>query len=330
MATFYRKNKRKRKIRVVIIVICSIFVLLIVLLGFISANFYKTAMISDREIATYEDKSQYSKYTVFKEDVDLEERMINSNDKNIEKWTTLNNSGLVLVGYAHKQTIESNGWVIVVHGYDKSSIDMNDYSNIFFEKGYNVLTVDNEYHGESEGTHITMGMEDSLNIVEWAWKVVNEDPEAKIMLFGLSMGASTVMMASDPELSLPANVKAVIEDCGYTSMKDIFTYQLNYDYGFPSFPIIPAVNLYNKIVNGYFFNDRSPIEAVSNTSLPMLFIHGSEDDYVPFYMGEELYNAHTGEKDYLVVESAGHADSLEVGGTLYKNKIYDFLSKYMN
>ncbi len=329
MATFYRKNKKKRIIKNVIIIILIVFALFLLALYFVSVKFYKTGMISDREIAKYEDKTSYSTYNIYSEATDVESHAFNKNDKNIGRWTTLNSEGLALVAYAHRQSFETNKWAIVVHGYNSSSSEMNSYGSMFFDKGYNVLVIDNEYHGESEGTHITMGMHDSLNLIDWTWKLVNKEKDPEIVLFGLSMGASTVMMASDPNLELPSNVKAIVEDCGYTSINDIFSYQLKVDYGLPSFPIIPAVSLYNKFKNGYFFDERSPMEAVSNTELPMLFIHGTADDYVPFTMGKDLYEAHKGEKDYLWIEGAEHAKSLETNEKEYKNKVYDFIDKYV-
>ncbi len=329
MATFYRKNKKKRIIKNVIIIIVLVFAFLILALYFVSVKFYKTGMVSDREIASYEDRENYSTYNIYSESTDVATHAFNEKDKKIGRWTTLNSDGLALVGYAHRQSKETNKWAIVVHGYNSSSSEMNDYGGMFFDKGYNVLVIDNEYHGESEGTHITMGMKDSLNVVDWTWKLVNKEKDPEIVLFGLSMGASSVMMASDPNLQLPSNVKAIVEDCGYTSISDIFSYQLKVDYGLPAFPVIPAVNLYNKIKNGYFFDERSPIEAVSNTQLPVLFIHGTTDDYVPYDMGKKLYEAHQGEKDFLWVEGADHAKSFETSETEYKNKVYDFIDKYI-
>ena len=109
------------------------------------------------------------------------------------------------------------------------------------------------------------------------------------------MGAATVMIASSLD-NLPQNVKVIIEDCGYTTALEQFKYQLKKLFNMPSFPILNIANLMVKIKSGYFLNDASPIEAVKEAKVPIMFIHGDDDKFVPFYMLDELYEACSSEK----------------------------------
>ena len=101
------------------------------------------------------------------------------------------------------------------HGYHDRGLGMTDYGRGFYQHGYNLLVPDLRGHGESEGHYIGFGWHDHRDVIRWIYRLIEEDPSASIVLFGLSMGAATVMMVSgDP---LPPNVKCIIEDCGYTS-----------------------------------------------------------------------------------------------------------------
>ncbi len=330
MAMSY-KNKKFSKKKTILFFIGLVVLIFNGVLIYATNLFYKTGMITEnKKNVYYENRDDFSKDEILisKYD-DVSEVSLCNEDKNIEKWYTINDRDFVLVSYAHKQEKETNKWAVVVHGYENSASGMSEYAKMFFEKGFNVLVVDNEYHGESEGSHISMGIHDSINVLNWTKEIVKQDSDSEIVLFGLSMGASTVMLASDPELEPVDNIKVIVEDCGFTSMDDIFTYQLKKDYGLPRFPIILAVDVYNYFKNDYRFNERTPLKAVNNTTIPMLFIHGDEDDYVPFDMLEQLYEAHKGEKDVYIVEGAEHANSIDVAYTQYEQRIFDFVHKYI-
>lgn len=142
------------------------------------------------------------------------------------------------------------------------------------------------------------------------------------------MGAATVMMATGE--NVPSNVKIAIEDCGYTSVWDEFKIQLKSLFGLPSFPVLNAASIISNIKAGYTLKEGSSIEQIKKSKIPILFIHGSEDKFVPFNMLDELYNAATCQKDKLVVEGAAHAESDSVNPELYWNKIDEFIENYVN
>lgn len=142
------------------------------------------------------------------------------------------------------------------------------------------------------------------------------------------MGASTVMMASGNE-QLPDAVKVAVEDCGYTSAWDEFIFQLDDLFGLPSFPALDAANLVTKLRAGYDLKDADALAAVKRKKVPMLFIHGDADDFVPTDMVYPLYKAAAGEKELMIVKGAGHGKSREADPLAYWEKVDTFLEKYI-
>ncbi len=141
------------------------------------------------------------------------------NHKSLEHLYITSNDGLNLHNYVLTQP-DSNKWVITVHGYGSEGIKMSSYSQNFYNMGYNVIMPDLRGHGNSEGDYIGMGWDERLDIIDIINHIVELDPDSEIVLFGVSMGAATVMNTSGE--ILPSNVKAIIEDCGYTSTWDEF------------------------------------------------------------------------------------------------------------
>ena len=204
---------------------------------------------------------------------------------------------------------------------------MAGFVNKFYSLGYNVLAVDARAHGDSEGTKIGMGWPERMDVIEWIKLILSWDSDAKIILHGVSMGAATVLMASGE--ALPENVKVVIADCGYTSEWDEFRREADVLH-IPWFPVLNVASELSKLYDGYNFKQASAIEQVKKSRIPTLFIHGSEDELVPYDMLGELYSAASCEKECLTVNGAGHALSSSVEPELYWNTVERFIDKYIN
>lgn len=159
-------------------------------------------------------------------------------------------------------------------------------------------------------------------------KIVESDPEAQIVLYGVSMGGATVMMVSGEDL--PQNVKAIVEDCGYTSVWDEFSYQLDVLFGLPTFPAKNFASLVTKVRAGWWLEDGNALKQVSKSKTPMFFIHGDKDTFVPYDMLDKVYNAATVEKDILIVEGAEHGGAEFVLGEDYWNTAFGFINKYID
>lgn len=243
-----------------------------------------------------------------------------------EEWTLTSNDGLKLQGYQYESEQPTNKWVVVVHGYMNEAKNMGSDVKMFVDKGFHVLAVDLRGHGLSEGDYIGMGWHDRIDMVDWINLIISKQSDAQIVLYGVSMGGATVMMTSGEEL--PTNVKAIIEDCGYTSAKDEFTYQLKRLFNLPSFPVMNAAGFVTQIRAGYSLEEASALKQVAKSNTPMLFIHGDQDTFVPSEMVYELYEAAPVEKELLIIEGAGHGKASKAG-EVYWGKVWEFMNKYL-
>lgn len=260
------------------------------------------------------------------------------NDKNLndaQKWLEekSNYSGKYIESYDKLQlhsyvvTQNSNKWAIVVHGYGGSGKLMSDKSKYFYDMGYNVLIPDLRGHGKSEGDYIGMGWKDRLDIISWINFIIKENPNAEIVLHGTSMGAATVLMTSGE--NLPSNVKAIVADCAYTSAWDEFSYQLETYLKVPSSYILNVTNMVTKLKAGYSLKEASALESVKKATVPILFIHGDKDKFVPYSMMDKLYDATNSPKEKLTIEGGEHANSDLVSPFLYWLTVEDFLNQYV-
>lgn len=250
----------------------------------------------------------------------------------MKKWYSENGEDVYIMSDSlrlHGKLFKNPGtkYAIVCHGYTSKAKHMAGFVNKFYSLGYNVLAVDARAHGDSEGTKIGMGWVERFDVIEWIKYIISLEPDAQIILHGVSMGASTVLMASGEEL--PKNVKAIIADCGYTSEWDEFRQEADVLH-IPWFPVLNASSAISKVRDGYDFKQASAVEQVKKSHIPTLFIHGSKDELVPYGMLNELYSAANCEKEILTIQGAGHALSSSVAPELYWNTVETFLKKHLD
>lgn len=217
---------------------------------------------------------------------------------------------------------------IQFHGYNGNAFrDFCGGNKISREAGRNSLVVDQRAHGMSEGRTITFGINERKDCLSWIEYAIDRfGPETEIILSGVSMGASTVLMALS--LELPGNVKAVIADCGYSSPKAIIK-KVTGDRGFPPGLVYPFIWLGGLIFGRFCLTDLSAAASASASKVPVLIIHGEADDFVPSYMADEIYSACGSEKDILIVPGAGHGLSYVVDSDLYERTVKEFISKHV-
>ena len=219
--------------------------------------------------------------------------------------------------------------VICFHGY--TSKGMSDYiglSDYYLKRGYAMLLPDARAHGESEGEYIGFGCldrKDALVWIHWLIQEVGEDVE--IVLHGTSMGGATVLMTSG--LELPAQVKGIVSDCGFTSPKEVFTHVLNSMYHLPAFPVIQGADIMNKKLAGYGMDECNAKREVAHAKVPILFIHGSNDTFVPTHMCNEIYDCCASPKKKLIVEGAAHAESYYKDTEKYEQALNEFFDEIM-
>ena len=307
--------------KLLIISIISIVLIASISLGLIGNYFYNLALNPDTPKDIIFGKSEDDSIEVST----TNNWLLNNSNYTDEYINSFDN--LKLHSYKILNENSSNKWAIVVHGYTSEGLKMSSYGEKFHNAGYNVIIPDLRSHGLSEGSYIGMGWNDRFDIISWINYVINENNDSDIVLLGVSMGASTVAMTSGEDL--PSNVKAIIADCGYTSVWDEFSYQLDSLFSLPAFPVMNVSSIVSKIRAGYSLKEASAIEQVKKSKTPILYIHGDKDDFVPYYMMDELYNATSSEKEKLTIKDAKHAKAANINPTLYWDNVFKFINKYI-
>ena len=250
--------------------------------------------------------------------------------KDIEKTEIKNDKDITLKGYYLPAKEETDVFVLFAHGY-RSSHAGDPYNFIRFyheEMNFNFFSVDHVTAGESEGKYLGFDYFESEDMFRWIDYLIERFGEdIKIILHGVSMGGATVCkMAS----RVPPQVKLIISDCAYTSAKDELISVVNSAGITNAAPL--AFNLFNSINKAFAkfdLKDTDVRESVKNSKVPMLFVHGDADDFVPTRMVFELFDICSNEKDILIVKGAAHAESILIGMDEYKNKMKEFISKYI-
>lgn len=215
-------------------------------------------------------------------------------------------------------------WVILLHGYTGSKEMMYGYAYWYWSHGYSVLAPDFRCQGESDGDYIGLGATDSKDLAGWIDLILERDPEAEIVLHGLSMGASTALLYCGQK-NVPDNIKAVISDCAYTDAYSMFQEKIGSWFHLPAFPVVDSAELMIRLRAGYDLKETSPLKAVSSSRVPTLFIHGKEDRMIPVSMCRELYDAAACEKEIMIVEGAGHAQAADKDPARYFEEVEKFL-----
>ena len=193
--------------------------------------------------------------------------------------------------------------------------------------GHNVLIVDHRGAGKSEGRIVTFGINESRDALAWVQYVVeNIDPNAKILLGGISMGAATVMMASAMEL--PKNVVGTVADCGYTSAKEIIKKVIR-EMHLPADLLYPFVRLGARLFGRFDPDENSPIVSMPNCRVPVIFFHGDTDAFVPQSMSEENFAACAAPKHLVITPGAGHGLCFPVDVDTYVREIETFFEPYL-
>ncbi|MBQ7172577.1 MAG: alpha/beta hydrolase [Clostridia bacterium] len=217
--------------------------------------------------------------------------------------------------------------VIAFHGFRSSSLrDLSGGMEFYRSHGLSLLLVDQRACGESEGRAITFGIKERYDCLAWALYADERlGGKTPIFLSGISMGAATVLMASD--LDLPASVKGIIADCPYTSPEDILV-KAGGEMHFPTLPARLLLRSSARVLGGFGLNESSAEKAVANTKVPLLILHGEDDDFVPTAMGEAIAKtAKEGMAEFYTFPGAAHEFSYLSDKERYQRLVCDFILK---
>lgn len=221
--------------------------------------------------------------------------------------------------------------VVILHGFMGNKEKMGEYATLFHQMGYNVLMPDARAHGQSQGKYIGYGWPERYDVRKWTNKLIaHNGSNSQVVIFGVSMGGATTMMTSG--IKMPSQVKAYVEDCGYTSLNDELNYEAGNLYHIPTpirWPLIKTLSTINRVRNGFFTGEASSVNSLHHNRRPMLFIHGTNDHFVPTKMVYSNYRATQGPKQLWMVKGASHASSFAHDPVAYRHHIEKFLAKYV-
>lgn len=218
---------------------------------------------------------------------------------------------------------------IMFHGYKSSSLlDCSGGSYFAAKLGHNAIVVDERSHGQSDGTVITFGIKERKDCfcwIQYAKERFGEDVD--IILFGLSMGAATVLMSTD--LNLPKNVKGIIADCPYSSPKEIIL-KVAKEMKFSPQLMYPFIWLGGFLFGHFNLSESSAIEAIKDCQIPILILHGDADELVPYEMSQSMVNS--GAKDITLetFPGAGHGLSYIIIPDKYEKVVLKFIKRCLS
>ncbi|ELB09034.1 LPXTG-domain-containing protein cell wall anchor domain [Enterococcus faecium EnGen0029] len=264
------------------------------------------------------------------------------NTKQLHQTVLNKQDGKMMDVYAY-YVDQGSDKIVMIHGGFRGNWNngiVTEEYNDFYKAGYNLLFVDSRATGNSGGDYVTYGQYESDDVLYWINQEVRERPSQKILLYGGSMGAATMMsvLAKD----IPVNVKGIIENCGFASIDE----QLRFTYSQTVVPALPPAiknqldiigdqeheDLFMGLLKQYYFDQEMHLDPTAalptigmSGSLPKLIIHGTADDVVPVFNAQKLYELAGGYKDLLLVEGAGHGKAQEVDHAAYTKHVTDFL-----
>ncbi len=219
---------------------------------------------------------------------------------------------------------KSNTWIIMVHGYTNNGLEILSIAQKFYNEGYSLLIIDQRAHGKSKGIYSTQGYNERKDLISWI-KYLNRKKKTKIILYGISMGATVVMRTTS--LPLPKNVTCAIEDCGFISNYNQYYEQLSFRH-LPAKIIIFSSNIVSIILKKFNIYKFDPYKELEKGTIPMLFIHGKSDKLVKPYNAIESYKIYKGKKEILLIDDAKHMKSSIVNPEIYYSTIFKFINKY--
>lgn len=242
-----------------------------------------------------------------------------------ERIYTQSYDGLRLAASYYNNNSDST--ILLFHGYrSNGKFDFACAVKFYIEMGLNVMVADQRANGESEGKLITFGIKERQDVLVWS-KYINKKYNPKnLFLSGVSMGATSVMMAAN--LDLPKNVRGIVADCGFTSAPDIIKKVSLQAFKINATPILPILNLMCKVIGKFNLYEITTPKALSESDIPIFFIHGKCDGFVPCNMTEISYAAAKGDKYICIVDGADHGISFLVDTINIQKQITNFIDKY--
>ena len=242
-------------------------------------------------------------------------------------WVT-SDDGLNLHGLWVPAT-DALGTMVLFHGYRScAQADFSMVLSFYHILGFNLLLADQRSHGKSQGKYITFGIREHRDALRWLqWHNATFGSQ-DVYLGGMSMGATTVLMAAGEEL--PANVRGVVADCGFSSPWEILCREIRHQIHLPSKPLAWSAGIFARLLGRFGLREDSTLEAMKKCRVPVLFVHGTGDRFVPCTMTQAAYDACASEKQLILVEGAGHGLSYVVDQPRCQSALENFFMDHLS
>lgn len=239
--------------------------------------------------------------------------------------------GLVFNGYFYSCGQPTDKCVILSHGFKSNCYNTYSPQALFYlDNGFDVMMMNHRGHELSEGAYSSFSIKEGHDLLKWVECMEQKNPNYKIMLHGNSMGATSVLIASK---YVPESVKCIIGDCGFTSAKDELYVQMTTMFKLPKFLaklLLGIIAFFCKTIGEFDLNAEGGIDAVKESKVPIMFVHGTNDATVPIEQGKANYDACCNEnKRWLAYEGAGHGQSYLEYKEEYGKQMLDFANTYL-
>ncbi len=291
-----------------------IFILILIIITVIIIGWHFSSIIISPKVAKY---SYTYEHEVEKGTIEVEKF------NNLEKQEVYldSNYGYKIHGIFFPNK-DSKKIIILCHGITWSLYGSVKYMDMFIKRGFSVFIYDHRNHGLSGGKNTSYGYYEKFDLkkcTDWIYEKLGKD--ILVGLHGESMGAGIALQ----NIAIDRRIKFCIEDCGYSDAKDLFKHRLEKDYNIKKIPLLKLASKITKIRVGWEFKDVSPITTLPKVEIPILFIHGEQDDYVPTFMCNEMYPSKKEYKEIYIAPNCGHAQAYWKNKEDYEKKVDGFL-----
>ena len=236
--------------------------------------------------------------------------------------------GLILAGQLLYANAPVKGVILLFHGYHSScQRDFAIQAKTLHDAGYHLILVSQRAHGNSEGKYICFGVKERWDVGAWCCLAQQRFGELPIGLMGLSMGAATVLMSAGTPL--PTGVRCIVGDCGFTTPWAITIRALQYRHKIYPYPVIYFMNYWCRLLAGYDYRDATVPEAMKQSKLPVLLLHGEADRYVPADMSREIAALDPERIELVLIPHATHGKAVFYDPEQYLSRLLHFFDTHM-
>lgn len=270
--------------------------------------------------------SAFFSFTIFKKDgwKKFEEYSYGGQLKDSSEWVSEKSERIEIENSEEKKLTAleiknehiSHSYIIICHQYGGSPEAMEEYAKHFYDLGFNIVLPYMRGHGESIYDNVSFGWEDYLDVSDWVRSIIKNDKEARIALFGVSLGANAVTLAAAE--NLPENVRLVISDSCYTSMNDLLKEYVKNETRFSSVFATAIISALSEDKIGSQFKNADTIAKLEDIELPIMFINGENDVVVPPLLSKRLYeNCDAEGVEEVIIENGTHGRNLQADKESY-------------